>query len=153
VDPAQAVALARSYYLSVSGNNGTLSPAAASQLFMALDYAVPQAVASYTAPGDPNVIPFAGLFVDVDQIVQAHNLRHAAVEEISPLDADGLLFVSDGGSVAVHYTLTGTARGGKKTPYNCSAVDYFQVFQAAPGLRIGRLTRFFDTYAVAMALK
>lgn len=152
VDAAAAKALARRYYDEVRKGNGTLSPNATATLFMKLDYAIPQAVAAYIVPGDASVLPYAGMFLDVDQVTQAHELRKATVVEASPMDSSNLVWIVDKGSVAVQYRLRGrSVKTGKR--YDCAAVDYFQVFPAgADGLRIGRLTRFFDTYNVTMAL-
>lgn len=153
VDPTAARGVVAAYYAAIAAGNGALSLAAAQRLFMGLDYAIPQAVASYAVPGDPAVLPFAGLFMDVAQIVQAHALRASLVNETLPTASDpaALVFVVDGGSVAVQYSLTGTALAtGKK--YTCSAVDYFQVLMVDTTPVIGRVSRFFDTYAVTQAL-
>jgi hypothetical protein len=148
----QAKALALGYYAAVKAGNGTLDIKAVKSLFMELDYTVPQAVATYIVPGDASFVPFSGMFMDVDQIAQAHKIRHDAVNESLPIDsADELVWVTDHGSVALHYNLRGVSRHTGRS-YDCAAVDYFQVFQTSQGLRIGRLTRFYDTYNVTMAV-
>lgn len=151
VPSAQAVAHVEAYYRAVAAGDGGLTPAQASDFFMAQDYTVPQIYSSLLVPGDPSVEPFAGYFFGPAQIAQAHQLRAAAVRENVPLADPASLHVAAGGSVAFSWTLEGkaTATG---TAYSCAAVDYFQVVNTHAGLRIGRMTRFFDTYNVTMAL-
>eukprot|EP00294_Goniomonas_avonlea_P000900 CAMPEP_0114561282 /NCGR_PEP_ID=MMETSP0114-20121206/11920_1 /TAXON_ID=31324 /ORGANISM="Goniomonas sp, Strain m" /LENGTH=529 /DNA_ID=CAMNT_0001746905 /DNA_START=14 /DNA_END=1601 /DNA_ORIENTATION=- len=150
VDGASAWQLVQAYYTTVASSNGNFTSADAALFFMGLNYSIPQAVASLIVPGDPSILPYAGMFMGQDQIAQYVRLRAELVVENDPLSDPGALKVIDQGSVAVSWKLQGSAT---KTgvAYTCDAVDYFQVLETPAGLRIGRMTRFFDTYAVAMA--
>ena len=147
---SEALGLVTSYYNTVSRQKGALSIDQAKDLFMATDFTVPQAFPALLIPGDAAVLPWAGMFLTSEQIAQSHALKATLVVENTPVDASSLHFTQNG-SVVMTWTLRGTvvATG---VDYSCLALDYFQIVQTAAGLRIGRMTRFFDTYAVTMAL-
>lgn len=151
VSGPEAVAFAKDYYQAVLDSKGNLTVEQANQFFMQQDYAVPQIYSSLLVPGDPGVLPYSGYFMGPEQIAQAHALRASSVTETSPIQDPGSLSIAQGGSVAFSWSLQGTALGTEYA-FSCDAVDYFQVVKTASGLRIGRLTRFFDTYNLSMAV-
>lgn len=107
VSPAQAWAVVQAYYTAVM--NGDIINSTLASLFLALDYSIPQAMASILVPGDPAVLPFASLYMDVPEVVTYHQLRAQSVKESTPLMDVGAHNVTVGGSVAMLWRLQGVA--------------------------------------------
>jgi hypothetical protein len=151
VNGTEAKQMVVQFYALLDQNDGNITTAEAEKMFVPLNYSLPQTQAALIVPGDPSVLPFAGMFLGVDQVVQGIQLRRKSLAaDPSPLRVNASWIVQ-GGSVAVQYRWHAVTAG---TPQriDCEAVDYFQITNTANGLRIGRLTQFFDTYNVTMAI-
>merc|ERR1711998_76254 len=117
VDEGIAEGVARSYYTCSIQRNASCIKA----LFMPTDPLVPQFNAAIFVPGDFTSLPYAGMFLGLDQVLQYHTIKDQAVTENNPFastTSPGL--VREKGSLAVTYTLQGTAASGK--PFTCEDV-------------------------------
>ncbi len=121
------------------------------QLFIPLNFSLPQAMASIAVPGDSLVLPFAGLYMDYEEILNYHQLRVKLIQENTPLQDPNMSFIANNGSIAVFWKLEGKALNGGS--YASDAVDYFQVIVDPAGdIKIAKISRYFDTWAVTLAL-
>eukprot|EP00823_Brevimastigomonas_motovehiculus_P003898 TRINITY_DN2463_c0_g1_i1.p1 TRINITY_DN2463_c0_g1~~TRINITY_DN2463_c0_g1_i1.p1 ORF type:complete len:449 (+),score=86.46 TRINITY_DN2463_c0_g1_i1:46-1392(+) len=154
VSEADGWATIRAYYEALATQSITLNQVA--DLFIPLNYSLPQAFASVLIPGDASVMPYAGLYLGAEQIVSYHQRKFAFTWENTPLTAGAQMKrVFNNGSIAVHWTLSGHMQNKPEATFSCGAVDYFQLiwsdYQGLWKVRIARLTRFFDTMAIALA--
>ena len=138
------------YYQQLAGGAGRAAQLAA--LFMDTNYSVPSNMAAIYVAGAPALTPFSSLFLDTPGVLKYHMELFGAMPTFSVPQTTGtnITWLADSGSVAVAYPWTGTLSPGGRT-FTCDAVDYFQIIPQANGLRIARLTRFFDTFAVTAA--
>eukprot|EP00698_Gefionella_okellyi_P003790 TRINITY_DN13523_c0_g1_i1.p1 TRINITY_DN13523_c0_g1~~TRINITY_DN13523_c0_g1_i1.p1 ORF type:complete len:445 (-),score=107.27 TRINITY_DN13523_c0_g1_i1:51-1355(-) len=147
VPPMSAWIVVQQYYASVQAGNYF----AATQLF-ANSYDIAQGNCSLFMPGDPSVLPYSGLYIGPEQILQYHLTRAATVRENTPaFNTATVTNVTVAGSVAISYQISGLALSSS-VAYSTDAVDYFQIVQIGSQYYIGRLSRFFDTWAVTTAL-
>lgn len=108
VSPAAAWSTINAYYAALQSGDAQSSSTLAT-LFMSLDYTVPQAMAAVLLPGDPSVLPFGSLWMDLPEIQTYHQQRAKYVKENSPLADPNAHNVTVGGSVAVIWRMQGTA--------------------------------------------
>jgi len=138
------------YYQSLTTN--TFDASQVSKLFVSDNATFAQRLSSILIPSDPTVLPYAGLFLG-QQNIRDYFYKHSLEtnEPNNPMLNSQLIF--DGGSVAVIYRLQGTTKRAPSMSYECSAIDYFQMTTDSTDgkIKIGRLTRFFDTWAVTVA--
>jgi hypothetical protein len=154
VEETNAIQVVTSYYKSLS-SKAILEPSTISQLFISLNYSLPQNFGAILVGGDKMIIPFSGLWADQEEISEYYQAWSATVVENTPLDTDANgYFVANGGSVIVKWNLQGHSVQFPGRSYSVLATDYFQLvnLNSAAGPQIARLTRFFDTWALSVAI-
>lgn len=122
-----------------------------SRLFVDSDYSIANVNGAVLVPGDPSVLAYAGLYLSAYQIEQYHALFVQTVQESTPLSDPLASNVTNGGSVAVFWSVQGTSQLNSNT-YTMTACDYFQITTSGGQPKIMRLTRFFDTWNVTVAV-
>eukprot|EP01121_Diplochlamys_sp_Union-15-3_P016671 TRINITY_DN5723_c0_g1_i1.p1 TRINITY_DN5723_c0_g1~~TRINITY_DN5723_c0_g1_i1.p1 ORF type:complete len:363 (+),score=51.62 TRINITY_DN5723_c0_g1_i1:20-1108(+) len=148
VDPEEGFSVVMKYYQVVESQG--INPQNFNSFFIALNYSIPQNLASIYVPGDSAVLPFSGLWLDQDEIITYHNTKAEKVKENSPASAS-FTWVANQGSIVFHWVLQGVSLSNGFN-YNVDAVDYFQLIPTNDGVKIARLCRFFDTWNITLAI-
>lgn len=108
VTPAAAWATISAYYAAVNSGD-ILNSTVLTDLFISLNYALPQQMAAILVPGDRTVLPYASLWMDQPEVLQYHQARAASVKESTPDMDPNSHNVTIGGSVAMIWHMEGVA--------------------------------------------